>query len=79
MPTPLLTNGPPKPEGYWLPERYVLNLNAMEVGYLQMLLLNRAAAEVRVNAQGPHGELISTTMRHRLIEKISAIVRGGLE
>jgi hypothetical protein len=61
MERPPLTNDPEKPLEYWLPERYVLKLNALEVGYLQALLTKGGAHD------------------KRLLEKIIAIVEGGLE
>lgn len=69
----------PKPPGYWLPERYALKLNALEVGYLQALLTKGGAKNFPVNKPGPDGEKITTTMNQRLLEKIVEIVDGGLE
>lgn len=57
---------------YWLPEDYLLRLNALELGALASILCSaheRGEASFAINKRGPDGQKIETSMIKRLIEK----------
>jgi len=61
--------------GYWLPEEYTLNLNALEVGWL-LALVYVDREDCAIAKRGPRGKPIATTVRACLQEKIQAAMRA---
>jgi len=64
-----------KRKGYWLPENHVLNLNAVEIGWL-LALVYVDDHDFAINKRGPRGKPIATTVRACLQEKIQASMRA---
>lgn len=61
--------------GYWLPEDYILQLTAMELGGLAACLVfarSHSIGRALMYKRGPNGEKVATTLVDRLLEKVEA-------